>query len=231
MKIAEHFNGRFNAFDNADALASALSSRIATDLGKSEKPTLAVSGGRTPTLFFQKLSNIELNWSQTSVTLIDERWVPESHKDSNGALVKANLLQSNAAAARFVPMFREGEQSEALAEIRADVAAFPAALDAGVLGMGNDGHTASLFPEASTLPEAMDLNQTERCLFVQPPEAPHLRLTLSRAYIQSANALYLHIQGEDKLATLERALSDNDVMAMPIRAFLDLPQLEIFWCP
>ncbi|PXF32940.1 hypothetical protein WH50_02000 [Pokkaliibacter plantistimulans] len=229
--MRNYFAHRFHEFNDGEALATALSHRIAQELSNSSTPSLAVSGGRTPTRMFQALAEQECRWPDTLVTLVDERWVDEQHADSNGALVRRHLLQHQAAAATFLPLYQSGEQVSAQATIEETLKQLPAALDVAVLGMGNDGHTASLFPEAEQLAAAMDMQQPARSLFVQPPVAPHLRLTLSRAYLSASKTLILHIQGEDKLATLQQALAEDDEMAMPIRAFLPLPQLEIYWCP
>ena len=96
--------------------------------------------------------------------------------------------------------------------------------------MGDDGHTASLFPGSPNLAEALQVDGTRRCWPMLAPTVPHQRLTMSRALLASAQVTLLSISGQSKLATLSDALAGDDVAAMPIRAFLQ-PTLEIYWCP
>lgn len=104
------------------------------------------------------------------------------------------------------------------------------AIDVLVLGMGDDGHTASLFPGSPNLAEGLDLNSTRRCLPLLAPSVPHQRLSLTRSLLASAAFIALSVQGPGKLATLRAALAGNDLNEMPIRAFLHDP-LDIYWCP
>ena len=104
------------------------------------------------------------------------------------------------------------------------------AIDVLVLGMGDDGHTASLFPDSPNLSQALQPDGTRRCWPMLAPTVPHQRLTMSRALLATANYTVLSISGSSKLTTLSAALASDDVAAMPIRAFLQ-PTLEIYWCP
>lgn len=229
--LPDNLPGRFHGFDSPASLSQALAQHISRELADASaerRASLAVSGGRTPIQLFEQLSPLPLSWQQIDITLIDERCVPADHTDSNAGLVQRHLLQQHAQQARFLPLYQQEESTEALNQ-RLSQLHWP--LDVAILGMGNDGHTASLFPAAAELEAGLDPAQSQLCLSLTPPSAPHRRLTLSRRAISASKTLILHLQGDDKLATLEQALAGDDIRAMPIRAFLALPQLHIYWCP
>src|ERR1700761_3903668 len=145
--MPDTLNVTTHSFTDCQALAVALAERIAERLreGIAERghALLAVSGGSTPKHLFDKLSRQMLDWSKVTVTLVDERWVPEGDERSNAAMVKAMLLQHAASSAQFVPLYTDAPTPEAgLATVRARVASLELPFDAVILGMGNDGHTA-----------------------------------------------------------------------------------------
>ncbi|MHA6493487.1 6-phosphogluconolactonase [Pseudomonas borbori] len=221
-----HSGAQHLAEDLAKAVAEAL--RAAVDSHGSA--TLVVSGGRSPVAFFNSLAAQELPWAQVVISLADERWVPVSHPDSNEGLVRRHLLRGPAAAARFIGLYQPAASLEEAA-LKADEAlsALPA-IDVLVLGMGDDGHTASLFPHSPNLDAALQANCPRRCLPMLAPSVPHQRLTLTLPTLAAAHMPLLAIQGMGKLDTLSQALRTDDVPGMPIRAFLRSP-LEIYWCP
>lgn len=211
-------------FENREALASGLADRVARGLSRAisrtGSATLAVSGGTTPTLFFEHLSREPITWDKVTITLVDERQVDEDSPRSNARLARNSLLQNNAKAAKFVPLFRN------------ELAASALGLDVVVLGMGDDGHTASFFPNGDRLPEALDIKTVSALLPMQAPNAGEPRLTFTLPALLKAKVLCLHIEGANKQAVLEKAIAGTDVFEMPIRAVLqsDRP-LDIFWCP
>ncbi|MBN9311070.1 6-phosphogluconolactonase, partial [Devosia sp.] len=195
---------------------------------------LAVSGGSTPARFFQVLGRSrQLDWSRVTVTLVDERWVPETSSRSNAGLVNEKLLQGPAATAHFVPLWSGGDEPTEAAIARTNMAinALPTPFDAVILGMGNDGHTASFFPGGDNLAEALEGNGP--VVAMHAPGAGEPRVTLSRKRLLETRSLYLHIEGEGKVEVLEKALGDGPVEDMPIRAVLRQTQtpLNIFWSP
>jgi 6-phosphogluconolactonase len=222
-------------FRDKDQLAEALAEAVATDLKAGVKArgaaSLAVSGGSTPARFFRALSaRADVPWDKVTVTLVDERWVDESSDRSNGRLVKANLLTGRAAAANFVPLYQGGTEPDAYAAGLAQ-RQVPAPLDVAILGMGNDGHTASFFPGGDTLDQA--LTGEGPVVAIRAPGGGEPRVTLTLKVLLASRALYLHIEGDEKVATLAKAEAEGPVEDMPVRAILRQTQtpLTIYWCP
>lgn len=213
-------------------LAEAVSDFLRKRLAEAERVSLVVSGGSTPLPFFTALSRKELDWSRVDVLLADERWVDESDPASNTRLVKESLLQHKAAAANFLSLKQAGATpADGLDAAKAELAGLSLPLDVVILGMGNDGHTASLFPDAEELPHAMDPECRDIVAAMTPPSQPQKRITLTRPALCGARFIALHLKGTDKLDTLKKALgAPDDVMAMPVRAFLK-PDLHVFWSP
>jgi 6-phosphogluconolactonase len=214
----------------ADALALNVAKQLSDAIDARGTATLVVSGGRSPVAFFQNLARQKLDWSKVVVTLADERWVPVEHADSNAGLLKRYLLQGPAAKAQFLSLYSATANLELAAEQADRLLAELPPIDVLILGMGDDGHTASLFPNSPNLAEALAADGTRRCYPMLAPTVPHQRLTMSRALLASAKTTVLSISGQSKLTTLSAALAGDDVAEMPIRAFLQ-PTLEIYWCP
>ena len=216
-----------------EALAEELSQKVASVLAaaieRRGKALLAVSGGTTPALFFRKLSDADVDWSRVTVTLVDERFVPEDSPRSNARLARENLLQGKAKAARFAGLFCEGMDIEAAAAEADDVLRnLGLPIDAVVLGMGGDGHTASFFPDADEL-AALLSSANER--FVAPVHAVSAgepRLTLTMPAIISAPFVALHIEGEAKRQVLASVLRGKD---LPVHAVFEHARrpVEVFW--
>ena len=212
-----------NNFQTPETLASRLAANVAASLRQAlaanGKATLAVSGGTTPQKFFETLSMQKLDWSHVIITLVDERQVDETSPRSNARMVKASLIQNEAAQAQFVPLF-QNQLASAIADF-----------DVVILGMGDDGHTASFFPGGDTLVEALS-DSAPPLLAISAPGSGEPRLTFSLAKILAAKEIILHIQGADKAATLAQALDGGDVLQMPVRAVLrSAKEVEIYWCP
>jgi len=223
-----------HTFKNPTILAEGLALRVAEQLNdaitQQGSATLVVSGGRSPVAFFQSLIKHPVDWSKVTISLADERWVPVEHADSNAGLLKKHLLQGPAAKARFIGLYNVAASLEAAAEQADQALAELPPIDVLILGMGDDGHTASLFPNSPNLLEALKPDGTRRCWSMLAPTVPHQRLSMSRSLLASAKHTVLSIQGQAKLNTLSDALGGSDIAALPIRAFLQ-PTLEIYWCP
>lgn len=210
----------------ADNVAGALAYAVQTH----GIASLVVSGGRSPITFFKELSTRDLNWSKVQISLADERWVPATDPASNEGLVRCHLLQNAASEARLIGLYQPAgslAQAAVLADQMLEQLQRP--IDVLVLGMGDDGHTASLFPGNLNLAHALRQDCPERCLPMQAPAEPQARLTMTYPLLACARMQCLAIQGADKLDTLRAALA-ADPLQMPVRAFLHSP-LEIYWCP
>ncbi|QHF06971.1 6-phosphogluconolactonase [Pseudomonas syringae] len=214
----------------ADALAEKVAERLKQAISENGLATLVVSGGRSPVAFFQSLATQPLEWSKVVISLADERFVPTEHADSNAGLLQRHLLQGPVAKARFLGLYSVASSVEEAAQAADQALAELPPIDVLILGMGDDGHTASLFPNSPNLSEALDLQGERRCLPMLAPSVPHQRLTLTRRLLASARSPILSVSGQAKLDTLRTALAGDDLAEMPVRAFLN-PSLEIYWCP
>lgn len=217
-----------SAADAAQALAGAVAADLAAALAVRPRASLVVSGGRSPIAFFEHLREAALDWWRVVVTLADERWVPPEHADSNAGLVAGHLLQHAAAAAQFLPLWNGAlTPAQAMAERSAALAALPRPIDALVLGMGEDGHTASLFPGAPGLAEALDPHHTALLAAIDPPAAPHPRLSLTLTALLDSRRIHLPLGGAAKHAVYRRALASGDCAQWPIAAVLCQQQVPV----
>ena len=229
---------QMHKFESKPELAAALSAAIAEKLAAAiaEKGTasLAVSGGSTPKAFFNALAHTPIEWENVTITLVDERFVDEKSPRSNHRLVKENLLHGPAAAARFIPLYQNVETAEEAAEIVTNkIAAANLPFDVVVLGMGTDGHTASFFPGGDTLGKALDLKTPAGVMAMHAEGAGEARLTFTFSSLENAGLLVLHIEGQEKMDVLNKALDGTDEAEMPIRAVLTRASspVEIYWAP
>ena len=218
--------------DLARKLAEQIALILRQRLDVAPRASLALSGGSTPILLFKALAQQVLDWQRIDIVQVDERWVEPSHPDSNSAQIREHLLQGRAVVARFYPLYENvASPSAGLGAVCQRLESLSWPLEVVVLGMGNDGHTASLFPDAPELVAAMAEHNGSKLAAITPPQQAQARITLTRSAIAGARHCILHIQGDDKLATLTKALAESDNWAqMPIRAFLR-SGLHIFWSP
>ena len=229
---------QFKSFEHRQQLEAALCGHICERLQQGieqrGQALLVVSGGRTPAALFQRLSEQPLEWNRVLITLADERWVPPEHPDANERTVREHLLQKRAADARFVSLLSPAvTPEEGQAEIEQRLRQLPELIDLAILGMGEDGHTASFFPQAPELSQALTPEPPASCAAVTPPVAPWSRLTLTLPRLLASRELVVHLCGEAKLPVLQAALDEGEVEAMPIRTLLRQAQtpVNIYWAP
>lgn len=214
----------FNQFSDSESLAKSLANRIAQILADAVEArgeaSLAVSGGTTPRRLFVHLSRLDIDWSKVWITLVDDRCVPPDHERSNALLVRRHLLIDRALNARFQPLTIQG-------------CGVSLPFDCVVLGMGNDGHTASFFPNGNHLSEATDPQTSDIVVSMEAPGAGEPRITLTLPVLVSARSLVLHIEGTQKRNVLEEAGKDGDADTLPIRHVLRHPDaaIDVYWAP
>ena len=230
-------------FTDRTSLFASLAADCKTHLQKalSNKGTasLMVSGGSTPAPLYEALSLSDLEWQNIHVALVDERWVDRDHSASNEALIQRSLLINNAEQAPFSGMKTAADSAaEGCAETEAVYRDIPQPFTVTVLGMGSDGHTASLFPHAQGLVEALNANngQLTAAIIARQSEVTGTnteRLTLTLTGLLKSERLIVLLTGEEKLAVFRTALTDGAVEDMPVRALLRQTKVpaELYWAP
>lgn len=201
-------------------LAADVTAILMEAIANSGRATLAVSGGSTPVNFFQLLSRQNLPWEKITVTLVDERWVDPSHPDSNEKLVRETLLVGAASRARFLALKNPAETAATGEKTCAEAVSRLGRFDLVILGMGADGHTASLFPGSDALTAGLAMDSDRRCIAVTPLRAPHDRMSLTLPAILDAKRIAIHICGPEKHRVLEAAERSDDPEILPICAIL-----------
>ncbi len=226
-----------HAFASSAELAAALADQTARRLVEGIETNgaahLVVSGGRTPIQFFGELSQRDLDWSKVEVILADERWLPADTPRSNAALVRRHLLRGRARSAGFTPLFSSEQSAQDVAQtLSKELGEGEKPFDAVILGMGSDGHTASLFPDAPQTTLALS-DRADAVMVLTPVSQPEVRLSLSAKALLNTEFLALHIEGAEKRVVLERALEDGPAEEMPVRSILrnDIRQVQVYWCP
>jgi len=215
------------------ASAVAIAADLRRDLLQHQRSRLLLSGGNTPAPVYRALSKAPLEWDRIDVTLVDERWLQPGDPDSNAHLVRTYLLQHHAAAARFEPLTHPGrtiEESVASANAHAQQPASVA-----VLGMGEDGHIASLFPHMPDLERALASKRAYVAVDAQGcpgAQAWRKRISLTPSGLARARSRLLLIQGTRKRDVFEHALASHDLQRWPILVALEgsSAPLQVHWC-
>jgi 6-phosphogluconolactonase len=225
-----------NKYPNSQLLTRDLVAHIVKSLkqaiDKKGHASIAVSGGQTPIPLFRLLSQQNLDWHNVFITLVDDRWVDDTDDASNEKLVLTYLLQNKAKWANFVGLKNGCDNPFDGAEITDKILnKVPMPFDVLILGMGEDGHTASLFPGATNLPAGLDMKSGRKVVGMVPLTASLDRITLTLPTILDSQNIYLHLVGESKMQVLEQAEKGDDIIQMPIRAILQQNKVNVigFW--
>jgi len=227
----------FRSFSDAEQVAEILSAEVADLLGRGiaerDAASLIVPGGRTPGLFLSKLSHRALAWDRVKVTGSDERWVDVSSPDSNEALVRRTLIANAAAEAEFVSLYTGAETpADGVEEAEWRILDMARPFDAVVMGMGDDGHFASLFPGEEALKIGLDLDADAICVPAIGPAGGPPRLSLTLSCLAEARHIYILATGAHKREVWQSA-ADASPEILPAAALHRLTgvPVDFMWCP
>lgn len=235
MAVEERF------FDTREAMIEAVFdhtvSALQEAIAERDTASFLVSGGSSPAPIYKRLSEADLAWDKVQVALVDERWVDIDHDKSNEAFIRQTLMQNKAAQATLLGMKNSAlSAGDGVAKCESDYQKLPSPFDVTVLGMGPDGHTASLFPHAQGLAESLET--TNLCCAINAIKSEVTgdcteRMSLSLKGILNSRHLLLLISGDEKLATYRAALAGDDINEMPVRAVLQQSQVPVivYWAP
>lgn len=230
--MSELERNEFHTREQLDcALAQHVSELLIEAIAARGKATLVVSGGTTPVGFFKLLSKQVLDWKRVIVTLADERWVDADHDASNEWFVGKNLLINNASKASFIPLITGHvspyDAEQALNSLLDKIGT----IDVLVLGMGVDGHTASLFPNTLSLKEGININSKQSFIGVMPLVAPHQRISMTLARLLNSRKIIFHITGVEKRVVFEKACAEFNPQILPISALLHqaITPVALYW--
>ena len=179
-----------------------ISDRLNSSIENEGSASLVVSGGSSPIRIYEELSNIDISWSRVFLTLVDDRFVDPDHKDSNQKLLYNHFIKNKAKDIKFFPLTKNFLKKTN----------FKKPFDITLLGMGEDGHFASLFPDMINDNDAFDLNESPKILITPPQGKPYLpRITMNLSMIMKSINIVLLIKGKAKQDIFNKAKKDEDL--------------------
>jgi 6-phosphogluconolactonase len=237
MKVSPEYRRFADQEALAHALVESVTRQLRTALAAGSA-SLVVPGGRTPVPFFNQLSQSPLEWNRVHVTLTDERWVDVNDIASNERLLREHLLRNAASSAQVLGLRGDTTGAGAAAAAGATAAwqrlsMIQRPFDVVVLGMGEDGHFASLFPGDPASESGLDLSQPPGCIAVHAPAAPALRVSLNLSALLQARQLVLLATGERKWQLLRQEQVEATSQHLPVHQLLAQRHtpVTVYWCP
>ena len=226
--MTEHFfETRLEA---SSAAANRMAELVAKRLDNNGDASIIVSGGTSPRQCMAALAKAPLDWPRVQVLLSDERWVPADHEDSNEKLVRETLLVGPAAAAQFVPIYAANVSPEDRCdELQDPLPVLP--FSCSLIGIGTDGHFASLFPDAEQLKLGLDVESGRLYTPITTAASPHPRISMTLAAISRSDEVALLFFGDEKLDVYEQAKAS--ATAYPLSRLLRQKRapVRLFWAP
>ena len=223
-------------FDTREEASRAAAERISNALTRrmdgNGAASLVVSGGTTPAATFAELAATPLEWSRVHVVMSDERWVPSDHEDSNEKLVRDTLLIDKAANATLLPVYSEDVQPDERSEqLQEELKRIPFPFACSLLGMGEDGHFASLFPDAEDLDQGLITDWQQLCMPVHTAASPHPRISLTLAAKSRSDEIVLLIFGDAKREVLEAAKTPGSKLPVSALLLQKRAPVSVLWAP
>lgn len=228
--LIEHFLA--SREEAAQLAAKRIADALREDLAAKSEASLVVSGGSTPKDTFDVLAASVLPWERVHIVPSDERWVPPAHAESNERMLRETLLAGRAAKAKLLPLYREGVPPAARCKTLAtELAALPLPFSSVLLGMGEDGHFASLFPDIVQAAKAFDPDCETKCLAIRTAASTQERISLTLSMLVQSREILLLFFGEAKRLVFDGAKQSHT--AYPIRHLLQQPRspVHLIWAP
>ena len=213
-------------------LAEEISQKLDLELKNKGEANLLVSGGSTPKKLYEILSNKKIDWKNVSIGLIDERFVATNTEESNELLIKNTLLKNKAADAKFIGLiFNLNDYKENLNITISKHKPFYKSITCSILGMGSDGHTASLFPNFEEVYTDDNIYGDKMIINTKATSEPSKRISYTKAKILSSKHLFLYFNGKEKLDVFNSAKKNKNASIRPISAFIhqNINTLNVFY--
>jgi len=214
------------------AAAHRIGAALMNRLSKQRNASLVVSGGTSPRRCLAELAHADMDWDRVHVLLSDERWVPADDNSSNEKLVRETLLVNGAASARLQPVYSDDEDvKKRCIALDATIRTLPFPFACSLLGMGADGHFASLFPDADNLDEGLDTDSDKLCIAVTTAASPHPRISLTLAALSRSDEIVLLFFGDEKRDVYERAKQDKNGFPVSRLLLQKRAPVRVYWAP